>query len=192
MRIVSGVAIVALVLSVACGSKSGTANTTPQPAPAGGAQAGGARAGGAPAGGAAAGGAAAPRSGGPGAQAAARMTTEQLSAAMKTIASTAAALRMKLMNNQLPDAAKDAQTLAMTFGDVERFWQQNNKPDAVMLAQTARQGATDAAGAAAAGDAMKAQMAAANMQGTCKQCHGLYREGDAQTGYRVKAGVLTQ
>jgi hypothetical protein len=120
------------------------------------------------------------------------MTTDQLSAAMKTISSTAAALRMKLMANQLPDAAKDAQTLATTFGDVERFWTQNNKPDAVMLAQTARQGATEAAGAAAAGDAMKATAAAANMQGTCKQCHGLYREGDAQTGYRVKAGVLTQ
>src|SRR6185369_2305708 len=107
MRIVSAVAIVTLAFSVACAKKSGTAQApAPQPAPA--PAAAGARAGGAPATGAAAG----ARAGAPGAQAAARMTTEQLSASMKVIASTAAALRMKLMGNQLPDAAKDAQTLA--------------------------------------------------------------------------------
>ncbi len=191
MRIVSGVAMVALVFSAACGNKSGTTTQTPaaQPAPAAAPApapaAGGARAGGAPAGAQAAG-----RAGGAGAQAAARVTPEQLQADMKTIAATAAALRMKLMNNQLPDAAKDAQTLATTFGEVERFWQQNNKADAVALSQQARQGATEAAGAAAAGDAMKATMAAGNMQATCKQCHGVYREGDAQTGYRIKAGTI--
>jgi hypothetical protein len=38
---------------------------------------------------------------------------------------------------------------------------------------------------------MKAAMAAANVGGTCKQCHGLYREGDAQTGFRIKAGTIT-
>jgi cytochrome c553 len=34
---------------------------------------------------------------------------------------------------------------------------------------------------------MKAQMAAGNIAGTCKQCHGMYREGDGQTGYKFNA-----
>ena len=191
MRIVSGVAVLALTFSVACANKSDTASTPPQ-APAGGATAaGGAAAGGgatattgstAPAGG--------QRAGGAGAQAAARLTPDDLQARMKVIGPTSGALRMKLMNNQLPDAAKDAQTLATAFGDVERFWQQNNKADAVMWAQTARMAATEAAGAATAGDGMKALAAANTMQAQCKQCHGTYREGDAQTGFRIKAGVL--
>jgi len=132
----------------------------------------------------------APPAAGSGAPAAARMTAEQLDAAMKTVNTTNGALGMKLMSNDLPGAAKDAQTLAGTFADVERFWAQANKPDAVKLAQQARMGASEAAAAATAGDAMKASAARSNMTATCKQCHGLYREGDAQAGYRIKAGVL--
>ena len=198
MRIVSGVAILALTFSVACGNKSKTASTPPQTPPAGTTAAGGSTAGDARAGGgggttAATGGAAtagAPRGGGAGAQAAARLTPDDLQARMRIIGPTNGTLRMKLMNNQLPDAAKDAQTLATAFGDVERFWQQNNKADAVMFAQTARMAATEAAGAAAAGDGMKALAAANTMAAQCKQCHGIYREGDAQTGFRIKPGVL--
>src|SRR6478609_6501952 len=127
---------------------------------------------------------------GAGPQAAARMTPEQLDAAMKTISATNAALGMKLMNNDLPGAAKDAQTLATAFADVERFWAQANKADAVKLAQEARIAASESAAAATAGDATKAAASRSNMTGTCKQCHGVYREGDAQAGYRIKAGVL--
>jgi hypothetical protein len=118
------------------------------------------------------------------------MTPDDLQARMRVIGPTSGMLRMKLMMNQLPDAAKDAQTLATAFGDVERFWQQNNKADAVMWAQTARMAATEAAGAATAGDGMKALAAANTMQAQCKQCHGTYREGDAQTGFHIKPGVL--
>ena len=62
--------------------------------------------------------------------------------------------------------------------------------DAVTWAQEARKHAAEAAGAAAANDAMKAQAAAKNMGGACKQCHGMYREGDQATGYRIKAGAV--
>ena len=129
---------------------------------------------------------------GAGAQAAARLTADDLDARMKVIGPASGALRTKLMANQLADAATDAQTLATAFGDVERFFQQNNKSDAVMWAQQARMRAQEAAGAATAGDGMKATAAAGNMQATCKQCHATYREGDAQSGYRVKTGTLLQ
>ena len=71
----------------------------------------------------------------PGGQAAARVTVEQHEGFMKTISSTNAALAKKIMGNELAEAAKDAQVLATTFGDVEKFWAQNNKADAVTWAQ---------------------------------------------------------
>lgn len=181
MRIVSAVvAILALTCGAGCAKKSQTPSTQ---APAGRTSSGSA--------GGAGGGASQTAGRGAGAQAAARMTADDLDMRMKIIGPTSGTLRMKLMANQLADAAKDAQTLATAFGDVERFFQQNNRSDAVMWAQQARMSAQEAAGAATAGDAAKATAAAGNMQAQCKQCHGTYREGDAQTGFRIKAGTVT-
>ena len=199
-KLLATVAVAAL-LAGGCANKTTSAGAAPAPAPAAGGagsgQPGGGRASGggttATTGGATAGSTAAGtgRAGGAGTQAAARVTPEQLDAAMKSIAQTNQSLQANLKSSTLPAAAKDAQQLAQLFGDVERFFAQNNKPDAVMLAQTARNGATDAAAAATAGDAMKAMAGASAMGTTCKQCHSVYREGDAQTGYRVKAGTIT-
>ena len=171
MRILSGALALALLVGAGCASKTDTTTTSAPTAPAAATP---------PA-------AAAPPAP---AAAAARVTPEQLDAAMKTITAANGALGTKLMANDLPGAAKDAQTLATAFAEVERFFTQANKPDAVTLAQTARTGATATAAAAAAGDAMKATAARSNMTATCKQCHGVYREGDAQTGYRLKAGTI--
>ena len=188
MRIRSGAVILALVFGAACANRADDPATPPA---AGGAQTGGGAQAGA-AGGQAAGGAqAAGRAGGAGAQAAARVTVEQHEAAMKSIATANGALQKAIKSSALADAGKQAQELATLFGEVERFWQQNNKPDAVKIAQTARTGATEVAGAAAAGDQMKALMAAGNLGGTCKQCHGLYREGTPQTGFSIKPGTIT-
>jgi cytochrome c553 len=118
------------------------------------------------------------------------MTPEQLDAAMKTIDTANGTLGTKLMGSDLPGAARDAQTLASTFAGVERFWAQANKPDAVMLAQRARAAASDVAAAATAGDGSRAMKARGTMTATCMPCHGVYREGDAQTGYRIKAGAI--
>lgn len=180
MRIRSGAVILALMFGVACANRA----DDPATPAAGGAQPAGAQAG--------AQGGGAQAAGGAGAQAAAQVTVEQHEAAMKQIAQANGGLQKSLKSNDLAGAGKQAQELARLFGDVERFWQQHNRADAVKLAQTARTGATEAAGAAAAGDQMKALMAAGNLGGTCKQCHGLYREGTPQTGFTIKAGTITQ
>ena len=182
--------VVAAGLTVACADKTSTTTSagaaTPPPTQASGAG----QAGGGAAGGGATGAAAPARGGGAGAQAAARMTAEQLEAGMKSISQSNGSLQKNLKSNALADAAKDAQQLATIFGDVERFFTQNNQPEAVKLAQAARTGATEAAGAAAAGDAAKAQAGAGAVTATCKQCHSAFREGDATTGYRLRAGIL--
>ena len=189
MRYLSGALAVSLLIAVGCANKSTGTQTTSGGGTTATAGATSGTASGAAAAARAGGAAAAPQSGA-GPQAAARMTPEQLDNAMKTVNATNAALGMKLMSNDLPGAAKDAQTLASTFAEVERFWAQANKADAVKLAEQARMAASESAAAATAGDGMKAAAARSNMTATCKQCHGLYREGDAQTGYRIKAGVL--
>ena len=97
MRMVSGAVVLALLIGVGCAEKTTTTSggNAPTPAAAGGSQAGG-------------GAATAPQGGGAGPQAAARMTPEQLDAAMKTVNATNTALGMKLMSGDLPGAAKDA------------------------------------------------------------------------------------
>jgi hypothetical protein len=110
---------------------------------------------------------------------------------MKGIAQSNAALQKNLKGNMLTAAAQDAKQLVTLFTDVERFWTQNNKADAIKLASTARTGASDVVAAATANDQMKAMTAAAGIGGTCKQCHSVYREGDAKTGYNIKADAVT-
>ena len=130
--------------------------------------------------------------GGATAQSAPRLTADDYRGFMKTVGTTYPSMRMHLMGGMTAEAAKEAQTLATTFASVERFWIQNDKADAVKFAQEARKYATEAAGAATAGDAAKASMAAGNMQGMCKQCHGMYREMDPANpkGFRIKPGVI--
>ena len=128
--------------------------------------------------------------GGGGAATQARMTEADYDALMKKVGPTNGAMRKAIMSNQLADAGKNAQTLAMLFGDVERFWTQYKIMDAAKIAAEARQNATATAGAAAGGDQMKTQMAADALLGQCKQCHGMYRMGSQETGFMIKPGVL--
>jgi cytochrome c556 len=122
-----------------------------------------------------------------GAQAPAPVTIEQHEAAMKGVQQAMGAMNKNLKGAMLTEAAANAEELGKLFAQVEQFWTRNKKDDAIKLAQTARQGAMAVATAAKAGDAAGAQMAAQNVQGTCKQCHGMYREGNPQEGFRLKA-----
>jgi len=178
MRILSSAVILAVALCVGCGEKSKAATTTPpaQPAPAAAAPAPAARAGGAPAAAAPAPAAAAGRQGG-----GAPVTIEQHAAAMKQIQQAIGAANKALTGADTATATTNVQTLATQFATIETFYTQRNKPDAVKLAQTARTGAADTLSALKAGDVMKAQMSLGNTQGTCKQCHGMYREQDPTT-----------
>ena len=106
---------------------------------------------------------------------------------MKQIQQAIGAAGKALKGGDNATATTNVEILATQFATIETFYTQRNKPDAVKLAQTARTGAADTLAALKAGDAMKAQMSLANTQGTCKQCHGMYREGDAATGYKFNA-----
>lgn len=133
----------------------------------------------------------APQADTPGAEAAALITVQQYEEVEQRVGESYPALQQHLMARRPNEAADAALELAVAFGEIERFWAQNRKADAVKWAQDARAGATQAAGAVSAGDFAKANQAAANMQAACKQCHGVYREADAAGGYRIKSAALT-
>lgn len=118
------------------------------------------------------------------------LTAADYPAKMKEVAMNNGALQKALKGGAAADAVAPAKALAAIFADVEKFWAAQKKDDAVKLAATARMGFAEAAAAAAKGDAMAAQMAAGNALGTCKQCHGMYREGDPQAGFKFKAGAV--
>lgn len=159
------IASLALMGSVACAQKNAP-GATPKPQP--------------------------PPSGtGMSAPAQAKLTEQNLEELMKKIGPTYKTLTDHLRANETADAGKDAQQLAEWFGGVEKFWTQHNRPDAVKFAESARTFASEAAGAAAAGNGDKSSAAANNLGGVCKQCHGNYRESDGQGGYRIKPGIIT-
>lgn len=124
-----------------------------------------------------------------GMQAARRLTPADLEARMKDIGERYPAMRRQLMAGMTAGAAKEATELATLFGDVEQFWAQRDRDDAVKWAQEARTNAIEAAGAATANEAMKAMQAADNMQAACKQCHGTYREVDPRGGFRIRSSL---
>jgi hypothetical protein len=118
------------------------------------------------------------------------LTVADYPAKMKEAAQANGALLKKLKSGEVAGAVADAKTAAAAFAEIEKFWAANKKADAVKLSQEAVAGYNEAATAAAAGDGMKALMAAGNAAATCKQCHGAYREGDPQAGYKFKAGSI--
>ena len=126
------------------------------------------------------------------AQAQGALTAADYPAKMKAVVQANGQLQKALKSGATADAVAPAKELASHFADIEKFWAAQKKDDAVKLAASARMGFSDAAAAAAKGDAMAAQMAAGNAAGNCKQCHGLYREGDPQSGFKFKEGALAK
>ena len=119
------------------------------------------------------------------AQSAPRLTADDYRGFMKTVGTTYPSMRMHLMGGMTAEAAKEAQTLATTFASVERFWIQNDQGGCGEVCPGGAEVRHRSGGAATAGDAAKASMAAGNMQGMCKQCHGMYREMDPAESKRV-------
>jgi hypothetical protein len=200
MRILSSAVIVAaLTFGAACANKSTTAQTPP--AQGGGAQAGAGaaaapagRTGGAPAAAPAAPAAPAAAAGRQGGAPAggAQVTIAAHEASMKTIAAANQALGAAMKMMDLPGVTAQAKILATQFQLVENFWTQRAKPDAVKIAQGARQAAMTMSTAA---DLAAAQAAQPGVAGACKMCHSVYREADpaAPGTFRIAASAgITQ
>jgi len=123
--------------------------------------------------------------------AAARLTPEDLDALMKKIDDVYHSAKGASRSGRTQDVGTRAGELAELFGDVEKFWAQQNVPRAVRLAEQARTSATEAAGHAAAGNLSRASAALRQLDGACEQCHSAYRQPDGQGGFRLKSGAIS-
>ena len=126
-----------------------------------------------------------------GAQAA--MSLEDYTKLMKANAQAAGGMNKAIGSGAFADARMQVATLRTNYVALQGFWAGHKKDDAVAIVKDGltRLDALDKLLGAATVDQMAAQAAAKEFGGnTCGACHKLYREGDAQTGFKFKAGVL--
>jgi hypothetical protein len=120
-------------------------------------------------------------------------TLEEYTKGMKANAQANGAMNKAIGSAAYADARMQVATLRQNFMAIQGFWVDKKKDDAVAIVKDglSRLDALDKTLAAPTVDQMTAQAAAKEFAGnTCGACHKLYREGDAQSGFKFKAGVL--
>lgn len=134
------------------------------------------------------------------------ISEQDYEAIMKKVGPAYAALAKDLDAGEVDRAAKDAQQLSDLFGEAEKFWARNKREDAVKWSQAARRHAAEvAAGLGAARGYLRsdskvqsgvqarlsrARTSVTTLGNVCQQCHKAYREGDAKSGFHIKASAL--
>jgi hypothetical protein len=112
---------------------------------------------------------------------------------MKANAQAAGAMNKAIGSAAYADARMHVATLRTNYMALQGFWVEKKKDDAVGIVKDGltRLDALDKLLGAATVDQMAAQAAGKEFGGaTCGACHKLYREGDAQSGFKFKEGVL--
>jgi hypothetical protein len=120
-------------------------------------------------------------------------TPEEHAKVMKANAGAVGAMNKAIGSGAFADARTQVATLRTNFTALQGFWASKKKDDAVAILKDGltRLDALDKMLGAATVDQMAAQAAAKEFGGnTCGACHKLYREGDATSGYKFKAGVI--
>jgi cytochrome c556 len=112
---------------------------------------------------------------------------------MKANAQAVGAMNKAIGSGASADARMHVATLRQNYMALQGFWTEKKKDDAVAIVKDGltRLDSLDKMLMAATVDQAAAQGAAKEFGGaTCGACHKLYREGDAQSGFRFKPGVL--
>ena len=119
-------------------------------------------------------------------------TADEYAAAMKSNAQAVGAMNKAIGSSAYADARTQIVTLRQNYMALQGFWMDKKKDDAVAIVKDglSRLDALDKTLSVPTIDQMAAQAAVKEFGGnTCGACHKLYREGDAQTGFRFKPGV---
>jgi len=120
-------------------------------------------------------------------------TVEEYAKVMKSNAQANGASNKAIGSGAYADARTQLATLRGNFMMLQGFWTEKKRDDAVGILKdgVTRIDALDKMLSAATVDQMAAQAAAKEFGGnTCGACHKLYREGDAQAGFRFRPGVI--
>jgi cytochrome c556 len=122
-----------------------------------------------------------------------KLSPEDYATLMKANAQAAGAMNKAIGSASYADAKAQIATLRTNYMTLQGFWAGVKKDDAVGIVKDGltRLDALDKMLGAATVDQMAAQAAGKEFGGaTCGACHKLYREGDAQSGFKFKAGVI--
>jgi len=111
-----------------------------------------------------------------------------LSATMKTINSSFAALRTAAQESKADAIAANTAKLAPAFKQTETLWDNLGQSPAGEWAREAQSHTASIEKAAGAGDWETVKTSAAALNQTCASCHGVYRERQDDGVFRFKAG----
>lgn len=120
-------------------------------------------------------------------------TVEEYATVMKSNAQANGASNKAIGSMAYADARTQIATLRQNLTMLQGYWAEKKKDDAVGILKDGmtRLDALDKMLSAGTVDQMAAQAAAKEFGGNvCGACHKLYREGDNQTGFKFKAGVI--
>jgi cytochrome c556 len=119
-------------------------------------------------------------------------TVEEYSKVMKSNAQANGAMNKAIGSAAYADARTQLMTLRQNFTMLQAFWTEKKQDAAIGIVKDGltKIDALDKMLGAATVDQPAAQAAAKELQGACGACHKMYREGDNQTGFRFKPGII--
>lgn len=120
------------------------------------------------------------------------VTPEELEQAMKIIGSSLDVGAKAITTSAYGDAKAPLVLARQTLASTIPFWGDRKIDNAAKLTRDAvrKLDDIDAALSAMPVDAAAVASAVKAVNDACAACHTIYREGDRQTGYRIKAGIL--
>ena len=119
-------------------------------------------------------------------------TAEDYEKIMKAAVSGFQGANKAVASGALADAKTQLAMARSNFVILQDFWSSGKTADAASLMKDllTNLDAADKGLSAPTPDAAAVQASLKMAQASCGSCHKIYREGDAQTGYKIKAGVL--
>ena len=117
------------------------------------------------------------------------VSADELDRAMKTIGGAFDAVKQAVESKSYADAKTPVALSRQTLASSRPFWEGSQRPDVAKMTRAAvdRLDALDKALSAKTVDAAAVAAAVADASRACDTCHATAREGDQQTGYRIKA-----
>lgn len=119
---------------------------------------------------------------------------EEFDRAMKTIGAAVEGVEEALASMSYVEAKTPLALARQVLASTRPEWETNGQPDAGRMnrAAVAALDALDEALSATTVDAAAVAAAFGNVTRACDACHSSYREGDAQTGYRIRSAVSSR
>ena len=114
---------------------------------------------------------------------------EEFDRAMKTVGAAAAAVDESIAAESYGEAKTPLALARQVLASTRPVWETADQPDAVRMVREALDAldALDKVLSATTVDAAAVTASVQDVQRACDACHAIHREGDEETGYRMKA-----